>query len=441
MNFIEIIEHKKLGLELTHEEIEEFVRGAAKHSVPDYQLSALLMAIRLRGMSRREIVDLTMLMAASGKEMDVSSIKGVVLDKHSTGGVGDTTTLVLVPLIAACGGYVLKYSGRGLGHTGGTVDKMESIPNMRVELSETKMLEQVKKIGCAVVGQSSEMDPADKTLYALRDVTSTVDSLPLIASSIMSKKLASHAKVIVLDVKAGSGAIMKTVPEAIELAEMMVKIGIDADVKMTAFISDMSQPLGTHIGNSLEVKEAIDLLSGRAKGDLLDVSLSLGSRMLTLAELANSDSEARAMLSDKISSGAGLEKLKEMIEAQGGNASVCDDVSLLPKAECITVLKSDRSGYISRMDAAALGTASVQLGAGRMRKEDSIDYSAGFILKKRIGDYISVGDTLAEIHSKTKEMAEAAGKSILSAVEMAEAKPEIPPLVYAVIDEDGTHKT
>ncbi|MDD2648612.1 MAG: thymidine phosphorylase [Eubacteriales bacterium] len=439
MNFVEIIEHKKNGLELSREEIAELVRGAAEHSVPDYQLSALLMAIRLCGMSRRETVDLTLLMAASGKEMDASSIKGVVMDKHSTGGVGDTTTLVLVPLVAACGGYVMKYSGRGLGHTGGTVDKMESIPDMRVEMTEAEMLSQVKKIGCAVVGQSKEMVPADKTLYALRDVTSTVDSLPLIASSIMSKKLASRAKVIVLDVKAGSGAIMKTVPEAIKLAEMMVRIGIDAGVRMTAFITDMAQPLGTHVGNSLEVKEAIDLLSGRTKGDLLSVSLSLGSRMLSLGGLAENDDEARKMLLERIENGAGIRKLKDMISAQGGDSSVCDDVSKLPQAKCALTLCARRSGYIAHMDAAALGMASVQLGAGRMRKEDSIDYSAGFVLEKRIGDYVKAGDVIARIYSSSEDKAEIAAESMTAAIEIADEKPQMPVLIHAIIDENGTH--
>ena len=332
MTMLEIIEKKKFGQELTKEEIAFFANAAAEKSVPDYQLSALLMAIRLNGMTDRETTDLTLAMRDSGDIADLSAIPGIKVDKHSTGGVGDTTTLVLAPLVAACGAPVAKMSGRGLGHTGGTLDKLESIPGMSVALSVEDFIRQVKEIGVAVVGQTGKLAPADKTLYSLRDVTSTVDSLPLIVSSILSKKLAAGSDAIVLDVKTGSGAIMHTLEDSLRLAENMVRVGVLAGKPIVALVSGMDQPLGTHVGNALEVKEAIDILSGRAGGDLLEVSLTLGGFMLHLAGRVETPEAGQQMMKQAIGSGAGLAKLKQMIAAQGGDPSVCDDVTRLPRA-------------------------------------------------------------------------------------------------------------
>ena len=344
MNMVEIIEKKKLAQALTREEIEWFVRGAADGSIPDYQLAALLMAIRLNGMNREETVQLTLAMAHSGDLCDLSSIPGFPVDKHSTGGVGDTTTLILAPLVAACGVPVAKMSGRGLGHTGGTLDKLESIPGLRVDLSEEAFLKQVRDIGVAVIGQTKNLAPADKTLYALRDVTATVDSLPLIASSIVSKKLASGAQGVVLDVKTGAGALMHTTEASIELAQTMVRIGCDAGRRMMALVTDMGEPLGSHVGNALEVKEAIDALSGRVQGPLLEVSLELGARMLLLADAAASVADAKQKLMDALESGRGLERLRAMITAQGGDPACCDDVTRLPQAPVVQDVPAASSG-------------------------------------------------------------------------------------------------
>ena len=322
MNMVDVILKKKAGKALSTEEIRAFARGAADGSIPDYQLSALLMAICFQGMDARETTDLTMEMMHSGGVVDLSGIDGVCVAKHSTGGVGDTTTLVLVPLAAACGAKVAKLSGRGLGHTGGTLDKLESIPGCSVEKSQEAFIEQVKSVGCAVIGQTHDLCPADKTLYALRDVTGTVDSIPLIASSIVSKKLASGAGAIVLDVKTGSGALMHTVEDSIALAKAMVDIGTHAGRPILALVTGMDQPLGTHVGNALEVREAIDILAGRAGGDLLTVSLELGSRMLVAAGVAKDIADGKARMRAALDSGAGLKKLREMIEAQGGDGRV-----------------------------------------------------------------------------------------------------------------------
>ena len=357
MNMIEIITKKKLGQTLTREEIVHFTRGAADGSIPDYQLAALLMAIRLNGMTAQETTDLTLAMRDSGDVCDLSAIPGVKVDKHSTGGVGDTTTLVLAPLVAACGVPVAKMSGRGLGHTGGTLDKLESISGLTVSLTEEQFVNQVNDIGLAVIGQTASLAPADKTLYALRDVTATVDSLPLIASSIMSKKLASGADAIVLDVKTGSGALMETVEDAIGLAKAMVDIGTLAEKPVRAIVTGMGQPLGTHIGNALEVKEAIDVLAGRVTGDLLEVALLLGSHMLVAGGRTDSTEEARAMLLEALHSGAGLEKLRAMITAQGGDASCVDDVMRLPQPALIREVKCGCEGCIACMDTEALGYA------------------------------------------------------------------------------------
>ena len=439
MTMLEIIEKKKLNQELTAEEIHFFVEAAARKTVPDYQLSAMLMAIRLNGMNDRETMELTLAMRDSGDVADLSSIPGRKVDKHSTGGVGDTTTLVLAPLVAACGVPVAKMSGRGLGHTGGTLDKLESIPGMSVDRTEEEFVRQVREIGVAVIGQTADLAPADKTLYALRDVTSTVDSLPLIVSSILSKKLASGVDGIVLDVKAGSGAILHTEQESLELARAMVRVCTLADKPVIALLSGMDQPLGTHVGNALEVKEAIDLLSGRAGGDLLDVSLTLGSYMLQLAGKADSDEQGRALLQAALESGRGLDKLRQMIRAQGGNPAVCDDVSLLPKAPVIRTVLCGQEGYIRRMDTAALGTAAQKMGAGRMKKEDAIDPAVGFILKVRIGDRVSPGTVLCELHAKTEADARQAETAIRAAITMTDTPCGKKDVFLAKVDRNGVH--
>ena len=435
MTMLEIIEKKKLHGELSREEIHFFAQAAAEKSVPDYQLAALLMAIRLNGMTDRETTDLTLEMRDSGDVADLSAIPGIKVDKHSTGGVGDTTTLVLTPLAAACGVPVAKISGRGLGHTGGTLDKLESIPGMKVAMSTDQFIRQVNDIGLVVAAQSGYLAPADKTLYALRDVTSTVDSLPLIISSIMSKKLASGVDAIVLDVKTGSGAIMHTLEDSKALAEGMVRVGKLAGKPMVALVTDMSQPLGTHVGNALEVKEAIDLLAGRAGGDLLEVSLGIGRWMLKLAGITETAEEGEARMREAIASGAGLQKLKEMIAAQGGNPAVCDDVKLLPQAAVIRTAVCGKAGYVQKMDTEALGLASQAMGAGRETMEDQLDYSVGYVLKVRLGDRVEADTPLVELHAKNEADAAQAEAAIKAAIRIGPEPAEKPPLFYAVITE------
>ncbi len=436
MDILSVIEHKKCKQSLTEEEIRFFVQGAADGSLPDYQLAALLMAIRLNGMTIEETAALTWHMAKSGAMLE-PDVGGIPLDKHSTGGVGDTTTLVLAPLVAACGGKVLKMSGRGLGHTGGTVDKLESIPGMKVELDEETFVDIVRKIGCCVVGQSKNLAPADKRLYALRDVTGTVDSVPLIASSILSKKFASGAKAIVLDVKVGSGALMPTLNDALHLAKTMVQIGSLLHRPISCVISGMEEPLGSHVGNGLEVKEAIDILQGKVQGPLKDVALFLGSRMLMEAGLAENQSDAHAQLENAIQNGSGLRKLKEMIAAQGGDPSVCDDTALLPKAPCIYPVLAKESGYLSATDGVALGLAAQKMGAGRMKKDDVIDPAVGFILHKRIGDYVNPGDVLCTLHAKDEESARETEKRILDALTFSKTPVSPARLIYALVTEKG----
>ena len=435
MTMLEIIEKKKLHGELSREEIHFFAKAAAEKSVPDYQLAALLMAIRLNGMTDRETTDLTLEMRDSGDVADLSAIPGIKVDKHSTGGVGDTTTLVLTPLAAACGVPVAKISGRGLGHTGGTLDKLESIPGMKVAMSTEQFIRQVNEIGLVVAAQSGYLAPADKTLYALRDVTSTVDSLPLIISSIMSKKLASGVDAIVLDVKTGSGAIMHTLEDSKALAEGMVRVGKLAGKPMVALVTDMSQPLGTHVGNALEVKEAIDLLAGRAGGDLLEVSLGIGGWMLKLAGITETAEAGEARMREAIASGAGLQKLKEMIAAQGGDPAVCDDVKLLPQAAVIRTAVCGKAGYVQKMDTEALGLASQAMGAGRETMEDQLDYSVGYVLKVRLGDRVEADTPLVELHAKNEADAARAEAAIKAAIRIGPEPAEKPPLFYAVITE------
>ena len=436
MDIVSIIEKKKLGGTLSREEIAFFANGAARKTIEDYQLAALLMAIRLNGMDRRETVDLTLAMAESGDMVDLSAIEGIPTDKHSTGGVGDTTTLILAPLVAACGVPVAKMSGRGLGHTGGTLDKLESIAGFQVELSMEDFIAQVQRIGVAVIGQSGDLAPADKVLYALRDVTSTVDSLPLIASSIMSKKLASGAKAIVLDVKTGSGALMQTLEESLNLAQTMVRIGVDAGRRMVALVTDMGEPLGSHVGNALEVKEAIDVLAGRVTGPLLDVSLALGAQMLVAGGAAETPEQGEALLTQALLSGRGLEKLREMIMAQHGDPRVCDDVSRLPQAKVIADIPAPGTGFIQRMETTRLGTLAQHLGAGRRKKTDALDYSVGFVLHHRVGDYVTAGEPLATAYCRNHEDASMAEITIQNAIPILMRK--APPLtrVHAVVEAD-----
>ena len=429
----DIIMKKRLGGELTKEEIECFVRGAVDGSFEDYQLSALLMAICINGMTDRETVDLTMAMAHSGEVMDLSSLDGVKVDKHSTGGVGDTTTLILVPLVAACGVKMAKMSGRGLGFTGGTLDKLESIPGMSIDREIDEFKKQVSEIGCAVIGQSADLAPADKVLYALRDVTGTVDNVPLIVSSILSKKLAAGCDVVVLDVKYGSGATAGDEQQAKKLAEFMVRIGCMSGRKFSALVTGMEQPLGAYVGNALEVEEAIDVLAGRTKGDLRTVAIELGAHILRNAGEVDTIEEGRARLIEKLDSGEGLAKLAEMIKAQGGDPRVAYDTSLLPKAKDIHQVKSFKSGYLSKVAADKIGNAAKLLGAGREKKTDDIDPAVGIIVKKRIGDPVEVGEVLCEVHSNPASDAKGALALLNTSFTVTTEKPELPLLIKKVI--------
>lgn len=437
MNMVDVILRKKAGGALTPEEIRAFARGAADGSVPDYQLAALLMAICWRGMTAEETACLTMEMMRSGGVVDLSGIDGVCVDKHSTGGVGDTTTLVLTPLAAACGAKVAKLSGRGLGHTGGTLDKLESIPGCTVDVSREDFIRQVKKIGCAVIGQTQDLCPADKALYALRDVTGTVNSIPLIASSIVSKKLASGAGAIVLDVKTGSGALMQTEEESIALAKAMVDIGMQAGKPILALVTGMDQPLGTHVGNALEVKEAIDILAGRAKGDLLTVSLELGSRMLVACGIAADVEDGKARMMRALTSGAGLAKFRAMITAQGGDGRVCDDTDYLPHAAYKICVPAPASGYVAKMDTTAIGRCAQALGAGRQKKTDVIDPAVGLVMDVRLGDAVRAGDSLATLYLNRRELANDAVAEMQRAIAIAQEKPALPPLIYAAVSREG----
>ncbi len=404
MRMVDIIEKKRDGSELTTEEIRFFIEGYTNDEVPDYQVSALLMAIYFQDMNDRERADLTMAMVESGDQIDLSGIEGIKVDKHSTGGVGDTTTLVLGPLVAACGVAVPKMSGRGLGHTGGTIDKLEAIAGFHVELTTEEFTKQVNDIKLAVIGQSGNLTPADKKLYALRDVTGTVNSIPLIASSIMSKKIAAGANAIVLDVKTGEGAFMKTVEESRALAKAMVQIGNNVGRQTMAIISDMSQPLGFAIGNALEVKEAIDTLRGNGPKDLTELCLVLGSQMVVVGGKAKDLDEARQMLLEVIENGKALEILKDFIRSQGGDSSVVDSPELLPQSTYKFDLPSKEEGYISFIEADEVGTAAMLLGAGRATKESVIDLAVGIVLHKKVGDFVNMGESLATIHSNTENV-------------------------------------
>ncbi|MDO7786434.1 pyrimidine-nucleoside phosphorylase [Desulforamulus aquiferis] len=411
MRMYDIILKKRRGLELTTAEIDFFIDGYTKDEIPDYQVSALLMAIFFQGFTEREIGDLTMAMAESGEQTDLKSIPGIKVDKHSTGGVGDKTTLILGPLVAAAGVPVAKMSGRGLGHTGGTIDKLEAIPGFRVALDNAAFIEQVNRVKIAVVAQTGNLAPADKKLYALRDVTATVDSIPLIAASVMSKKIAAGADAIVLDVKVGSGAFMKKSEDAFNLARTMVDIGTRVGRKTVALVTDMDQPLGYAIGNALEVKEAIATLKGQGPKDLHELCMHLGSEMLVLAGVDKDTAKARERLEKIIFEGQALEKFKEFIVAQGGDPEVCSKEGLLPPAEIIYPVSSLEEGYVTEIDAEQIGLAAMSLGAGRATKDAAIDLSVGLVLKKKIGEGIGKGEIIAELHA-------AKGQELLGAEDM-----------------------
>lgn len=433
MRMVDIIEKKRDGQELTTAEINFFIEGYTKGEIPDYQASALAMAIYFQDMNDRERADLTRAMVESGDTIDLSAIDGVKVDKHSTGGVGDTTTLVLAPLVASLGVPVAKMSGRGLGHTGGTIDKLESIAGFHVELTREQFIDLVNRDKVAVIGQSGNLTPADKKLYALRDVTGTVNSIPLIASSIMSKKIAAGADTIVLDVKTGDGAFMKTQEDAEELAHAMVRIGNHVGRKTIAIISDMSQPLGFAIGNALEVKEAIETLQGKGPKDLTELVLTLGSQMVILAGKAKTSEEAKEMLLDAIHSGKALAKFKEFLANQGGDASIVDDLTKLPQAKYKIELPAKQSGYISRMVADEIGVASMILGAGRATKEDVIDLAVGLVLHKKVGDKVEEGESILTIYSN-RENVEDVKQKLYDNIFIADTA-TAPTLIHTVITE------
>ncbi|GGH24919.1 pyrimidine-nucleoside phosphorylase [Paenibacillus segetis] len=439
MRAVDLIRKKRDGLELSNEEIGFLVKGYSEGDIPDYQMSAWAMAVYYQGMSARETADLTLHMAASGDMVDLSSIHGIKVDKHSTGGVGDKATIVLGPLVAAAGVPVAKMSGRGLGHTGGTIDKLEAISGFSVELGKEQFFNQVNDIGLAVVGQSGNMTPADKKLYGLRDVTATVDSIPLIASSVMSKKIAAGADAIVLDVKTGSGAFMKTLDDSIRLASAMVDIGTQVGRSTVAVISDMDQPLGHAIGNALEIKEAVATLRGEGPSDLQEVCLILASHMLVLGGKAESETEARMILKEKLESGAALDKLMAMVAAQGGDIAQIKDLALLPQAEILVEVKSVSSGYIESIQAEEIGIAAMILGAGRENKNSVIDLAAGVDLRKKIGDSVTIGETLAVLHlNKEHESGqEEAVNRVREAYGISSEKVQRRPLVFALVTPEG----
>ncbi len=434
MRMYDIIAKKRDGLELSKEEIDFFIEGYTKGDIPDYQASALCMAIYFQGMTEEERANLTMAMVNSGDTIDLSSINGIKVDKHSTGGVGDTTTLVLAPLVASLDVPIAKMSGRGLGHTGGTIDKLESISGFHVEISNEQFIDLVNENKVAVIGQSGNLTPADKKLYSLRDVTATVNSIPLIASSIMSKKIAAGADAIVLDVKTGAGAFMKSLEDSKKLAQAMVSIGNRVGRKTMAIISDMSQPLGNAIGNALEVKEAIDTLKGEGPDDLTELCLTLGSQMVYLAEKASSIEEARQKLEENLQNGKALEKFKVFIEAQGGDPKVADQPELLPQAKFKIDLPANTTGFIHEIIADEIGKAAMMLGAGRATKESEIDLAVGIVLHKKVGDFVEEGDSLLTIYANKENVEEIKGK-LYENINVSKEKAPYPTLVYAKIEE------
>lgn len=432
VRMVDLIEKKQKNELISTEEIKDMIQAYTNNEIPDYQMSAMLMAIYFNGLTKEELRDLTLAMAESGDEIDLSAIEGIKVDKHSTGGVGDTTTLVLAPLVASVGVPVAKMSGRGLGHTGGTIDKLESIAGFHIEITDDEFIDLVNRNHLAVIGQTGNITPADKKIYALRDVTGTVGSIPLIASSIMSKKIASGADAIVLDVKVGSGAFMKDVQAAEELAETMVQIGNSVGRDTMAVISDMNQPLGEAIGNALEIEEAIATLKGEGPADLTELCLVLGSQMAYLGGAAASLEEARTMLEENIKNGKALEKFKTFIEAQGGNPEVADrPKELLPQAKYQIEVKAEQAGVISKINADELGVAAMLLGAGRETMESQLDLAAGLMLHKKIGDTVKTGDTIVTIYSN-KEDVDASKKKIIENIEISDHAEPLT-LIYEVI--------
>ncbi|KAF1301646.1 pyrimidine-nucleoside phosphorylase [Enterococcus sp. JM9B] len=433
MRMVDLIEKKRDGQVLSKEEIDFIVTEYTAGTIPDYQMSALLMAIFYQDMTDEEITNLTLAMAYSGEVIDLSSIEGIKVDKHSTGGVGDTTTLILAPLVASVGVPVAKMSGRGLGFTGGTLDKLESIPGFKIEISEERFIQIVNESKVAVIGQSGDLAPADKKLYALRDVTATVNSIPLIASSIMSKKIAAGADAIVLDVTTGDGAFMKNIEDARRLAHTMVRIGKLAERQTMAVVSDMSQPLGEAIGNSLEIVEAIETLQGKGPADLVEMCYALGSQMVVLAKKAANLEEARKMLEEALTSGQALEKFKEMVRNQGGDTRVIDHPEELLTASYEIELPALKDGVVTKLVANEIGIAAMMLGAGRQTKEDSIDHAVGLKLHKKIGDAVKKGESLLTIYSNRETISEVE-KLLYENIEIGENGDE-PPLIHDIITE------
>lgn len=433
MLMTDLIATKRDGGELSTEEIDFMIQGYTRGDIPDYQMSAMCMAILLRGMNDRETLDMTMSMMHSGETLDLSPIDGMKADKHSTGGVGDKTSLVLCPMVAACGLKIAKMSGRGLGHTGGTIDKLESFPGFHTGISEERFFKNVNEIGISIMGQTADIDPADKKIYALRDVTGTVPSIPLIVSSIMSKKLASGADIIVLDVKCGSGAFMKTLDEAKKLAEGLTRVGRLAGKKCAAVITDMDQPLGSAVGNALEVKEAIAVLKGEKQGDLLELCLSIGSLMLAEAGMVESVEQGRERLLASIADGSALNKLAQMVAAQDGDSRAVYDTSMLPDAAVKLTVQASRAGYVRRIEAEQVGLVSMHLGGGRVTKESEIDLSVGVVLDKKVGDYVTEGESLGTIHAASMEKAQQAAELLRGCFELSDKKVERPAFIKAIV--------
>jgi len=433
----DLILKKRNGHALSEHEIDHLIKGYVEGSIPDYQLSALAMAIYFRGMNEEETLYLTKAMINSGETIALDAIPGIKVDKHSTGGVGDTTTLVLAPLVAAAGAPVAKLSGRGLGHTGGTLDKLESIPGFCSDMTVPELISAVKDIGVAVAGQTENLVPADKLLYALRDVTATVDSMPLIAASVMSKKLAAGADALVLDVKAGDGAFLKKQEDAFELARTMVSIGQGASKKTVAVVTNMDQPLGRAVGNALEIEEAVQTLHGEGPEDLLELCLVLGSWMLTLAGVSPDPETGRALLLETIKTGAAAAKFKELINNQHGDSSVVDNLSLLPRVNNKVKVKSTRAGFVRRIKAEIIGLAAMTLGAGREKKDSLIDPAVGLVIEKKIGDKVISGETLVVIHAADNappELVETVEEMILSAYVFHDKAVDKPELVHGVVE-------
>lgn len=439
MRMYDIIESKRDGHELTDEQIDFFVNGYVAGDIPDYQASALCMAIFYKGMTDREIVRLTLDMAHSGDMVDLSPIPGIKVDKHSTGGVGDKITLVVAPIVASLGVRVAKMSGRGLGHTGGTLDKLESIPGLTTSIDEQRFFSIVSEVGCAVAGQTGNLVPADKKLYALRDVTATVDSLPLIASSVMSKKIAAGSDKILLDVKCGSGAFMKTVDDAIALAQEMVRIGEGVGRTTAALITNMDRPLGCCVGNALEVEEAARTLMGKGPQDLTDICVELAANMLELADKGDI-AACRSMARGQIENGEGMEKLAQMVAAQGGDASCVRDPSRFGSDACVRDVYSNCDGWVRHMNTERVGIASVSLGAGRARKEDSIDPLAGIVLQKKAGDKVAKGDVLATLYASSEAQLDEGEQILRDSYEISDEQPEPEPLVYARVTRNGVER-